>query len=321
MSVELLRLTSEALPLLQAHAYKLQGGDCNLSIASLISRSDEYLISYAMIEEELVLRWKPYAETPFAWVVPWSSEKIIDILRTIEEDCMEHCEPLVLYGTYGALTRNVESLMPYRNFMTASSNAWWDYLYDRESFVKLEGRKLHGKRNFVKRFKNAHPEAELIAITEENIPQCIVFLERWYASQEEMTPGLINESKAIHTAFENWSDFELEGGMLVQGEEVFGFTYGSKVRDDMFAVHIEKADRSVTGSYPALAVEFAANLPESVTFINREEDLGIAGLRKAKQDWFPTDVVRKTILSLEKEKEFGSNCKVRKILSCRSLAH
>lgn len=79
----------------------------------------------------------------------------------------------------------------------------------------------------------------------------------------------------------------MTGGALVEAGKVLGFTYGATVAPNMFAVHIEKAARSVTGAYPALSQCLAKTLPDSVTVLNREEDLGIPGLRKAKSEWAP----------------------------------
>ncbi len=314
--IQLKPITIKDLALLQEQVKNLQNGDCNLSIASLIGRAEEYRIRYALVEGALVLKWCPYKEASDGWVIPWNHEKIIEIIQALEKDSLERCQQLVLYGRFSEITQRIESLMPYRNFKTLSSNSWWDYLYDRENFIKLEGRKFHGKRNFIKRFYNQHPNAKLLSISVENIPNCRKFLDQWYAEQTELSQGLLDESKAIHTAFDHWEEFGLTGGILVDEEKTLGFTIGSTVSKEIFAVHFEKADRNVIGSYPTLAVEMAKMLPETIKWLNREEDLGIAGLRKAKQDWFPSDVIRKTFLKLEKESEFGSNCKKRTPCSC-----
>lgn len=314
--IQLKPITIEELTLLQEQIKNLQNGDCNLSIASLIGRAEEYHIRYALVEGALVLNWRPYKGASDGWVIPWNHEKIIEIIQALEKDSLEQCQQLVLYGRFSEITQRIESLMPYRNFVTLSSNSWWDYLYDRENFIKLEGRKFHGKRNFIKRFYNQHPNAKLLPITVENIPNCREFLDQWYAEQAELSQGLLDESKAIHTAFDHWEEFRLTGGILVDEEKTLGFTIGSMVSQEIFAIHFEKADRNVIGAYPTLSVEMAKMIPETVKWLNREEDLGIAGLRKAKQDWFPSDVIRKTFLKLEKESEFGSNCKKRTPCSC-----
>lgn len=91
----------------------------------------------------------------------------------------------------------------------------------------------------------------------------------------------------------------IRGGVLMSGGRVCGFTFGAMVSPDVFAVHVEKASREVTGAYPVLASELAKTLPESVLFLNREEDLGLPGLRKAKSDWAPASMNQKGWITLE----------------------
>lgn len=98
-----------------------------------------------------------------------------------------------------------------------------------------------------------------------------------------MTKSLEAERDAIELAFDHFEEFRLIGGALMDGDNMYGFTYGSDVGENIFSVHIEKADRTVTGAYPALASALCKTLPEHFTQINREEDLGIPGLRKAKK--------------------------------------
>ena len=100
----------------------------------------------------------------------------------------------------------------------------------------------------------------------------------------------------------NAEDLKISGGVLMSEGAVCGFTYGSMVSPDVYAVHIEKASRNVTGAYPVLACELAKSLPETAVFLNREEDLGIPGLRKAKSDWAPCGMNQQGWVTLEPEK-------------------
>lgn len=301
MSIDLKPVTLETLPILKEQVRTIQNGDCNLSIASLIGRSEEYKIRWGLVDGELVINWQPYEDVPPAYVLPMNSPNLLHIMQMLESECVNCREPLILFGRFTLMTEKVSNLMPYRNFITVSANSWWDYVYDKENFVTLEGRKLHGKRNFNKRFYLAFPDSEFVPITTENIPTCKDFLNQWYENYGEMTDSLRAEKQAIELAFEHFEDFELIGGILKQQDRIFGFTYGSAVDEHIFSVHIEKADRTATGAYPALASALAKMLPERFTLINREEDLGIAGLRKAKEDWHPSMMIRKTLMRLQKD--------------------
>lgn len=301
MKIELKPVTLEQLPLLKEQLPKLQTGDCNLSIASVIGRAEEYQIKWGLVEGELVLNWMPYPDIPAAYVLPLQSENILKIMQTLECSCKDCKEPLILFGRFTYMTEKISELMRYRNFITVSSNSWWDYVYDRSRIETLEGRDLHGKRNFNKRFYKAYPDAAFVPLDAPMIEKCRGFLAKWYEAHGEMTESLQAEKVAIEFAFDHFEDFGLIGGALVNGDDIFGFTYGSGVGGDIFSVHIEKADRNVTGAYPALASAFEKALPEEFKQINREEDLGLAGLRKAKEDWSPSTMIRKTLMRIQRD--------------------
>ncbi|MCD8338913.1 MAG: phosphatidylglycerol lysyltransferase domain-containing protein, partial [Burkholderiales bacterium] len=249
MRIELQPVTIETLPLLKEHLKSLQTGDCNLSLASLIGRSQEYRILYGLYKDDLFLNWQPYNEVPPSYVFPWQSPNIGELLLKIEGECHDEHTPLILFGRFTELTEHIHRLQRYRNFMSVSCNEWWDYLYDRKDFVTLEGRKLNGKRNFNKRFNAAHPDAKFEILNKENIPRAREYLEEWYKAKGELTEGLIAERNAILEAFEYYDQFELFGGMLTDGkDQIFGFTYGSQVYEHIFAVHIEKASRDIVGA-------------------------------------------------------------------------
>ncbi len=78
-------------------------------------------------------------------------------------------EPVILFGRFTYMTERISELMRYRNFITVSSNSWWDYVYERDKIENLEGRELHGKRNFNKRFYKAYPNAQFVSFTPELI--------------------------------------------------------------------------------------------------------------------------------------------------------
>lgn len=300
MPIELKPVTLNELPLLQEQLPKLQNGDCNLSIASVIGRSKEYNIKWGISQDELVLNWAPYPDIPPAYVIPLRSENALAIIEDIASGCQCCKEPVILFGRFTFMTERISELMRYRNFITVSSNSWWDYVYERDKIENLEGRELHGKRNFNKRFYKAYPNAQFVSFTPELIEKARVFLKNWYANYGEMTKSLEAERDAIELAFDHFDEFRLIGGALMDGDNMYGFTYGSDVGENIFSVHIEKADRTVTGAYPALASALCKTLPERFTQINREEDLGIPGLRKAKEDWAPSAMIRKTLLKLQR---------------------
>ena len=101
------------------------------------------------------------------------------------------------------------------------------------------------------------------------------------------------EQYAIHTFFENFSALELKGGVLRVDGRLAAFSIGEPICSNVFGVHIEKADTRYHGAYPAMAREFAAHFAMDYTYLNREEDLGIAGLRKSKLSYYPELLLEK----------------------------
>ena len=295
-------VTLDALPILSGFLPLGGTGDCNHSLAALISRAAEHETSYTVFHDRLLIHWRPVPEAPLMWMYPIGCPTCGTLFEEMEASCLEAGEPLRLWGTVSDIMGRLQQALPYRNFTVTTSNAWWDYLYRRDQFATLEGRKLNGKRNFARRFWAANPNAVFKPLNEETIPLCLDFLEAWYAEKGEMTPSMEAEAVSIRTTFANAEDLKISGGVLMSEGTVCGFTYGSMVSPDVYAVHIEKASRNVTGAYPVLACELAKSLPETAVFLNREEDLGIPGLRKAKSDWAPCGMNQKGWVTLEPEK-------------------
>ncbi len=95
------------------------------------------------------------------------------------------------------------------------------------------------------------------------------------------------EQQAMETVFEHWDELGVRGGCIYVGEKMVAFTYGSAVTYDTFDVCVEKADRTVDGAFNIINQQFAAHLPEQYVYLNREEDMGLEGLRKSKLSYRP----------------------------------
>ncbi len=262
-------------------------GDANHSVGALVTRAAEHDTQYAVLENRLFIRWRPTAQAPMMWMMPMGETPDAVLWRALEAESRRLGESLRFWGTVPVMKAVLREAFPDRTLDVTTTEDWWDYLYAREAFVTLAGRALHGKRNFVKRFWAAHPTAEFVPLTRTAIPMCEAFLADWYAAFGELTEGLRAERSAIAAAFQHWETLGMTGGVLTEAGKVLGFTYGASVAPDMFAVHIEKAARAVTGAYPALSQCLAKTLPDAMKYLNREEDLGIPGLRKAKSEWAP----------------------------------
>ena len=183
------------------------------------------------------------------------------------------------------------------NFEVVADRDNYDYVYLSEKLISLSGRKLHSKKNHLNAFRKEHPDAQFLPITDEIVTQCKLELNSWYKQhrQEDGTVDLFidYERTAILEVLNNFADFGLKGGAILLDGRVVAFTFGEQLNTDTAVIHVEKADPEVRGAYPAINQGFVEHAWSHLTYINREEDMGIEGLRKAKESYKPEKLIEK----------------------------
>ena len=174
----------------------------------------------------------------------------------------------------------------------------FDYVYDINDLAELKGKKFQKKRNHLNRFWNANPDAVLTPVTTENLDRCKALVEKWYRLRLEDDPhaDFQMEQVAIRRALNHWTELGLEGLILTANGEDVAMTVGSWFGGDTFDIHFEKALDIADGAYAAINNGFAKYLREkypTVLYLNREDDMGLEGLRKAKLSYNPHHMVEK----------------------------
>ncbi len=173
--------------------------------------------------------------------------------------------------------------------------AYWDYVYNSSDLITLSGRKYHSKRNHLKKIKG--DEYSYSKLTDNDIDDCLSFAVSSYNKNKAYDDfSQVCEQFAIDTYFRYYHELGLKGGVLKKSGKVIAFTLGERLNSDTFGVHIEKAEPLIDGAYPAINNYFAAENASELLYINREEDLGIEGLRKAKQSYHPAFMIEKYTL-------------------------
>ncbi|MBQ6789435.1 MAG: DUF2156 domain-containing protein [Clostridia bacterium] len=173
-----------------------------------------------------------------------------------------------------------------------------DYVYLTEDLAELKGKKYHRKRGHYKRFTESYPDHAFEVITEANRADAEALVERWYAEREAAAPDadFCMERCAMKKAFKEADELGLIGYALRVNGEICAVTFGSLSREDTVNVHFEKALTSVEGAYAAINRGFAEYIKEnypSAVYLNREDDVGIEGLRKAKLSYYPHHMIEK----------------------------
>jgi len=169
-----------------------------------------------------------------------------------------------------------------------------DYVYEREKLVTLSGKKLHAKRNHVNKFKNTYENWSYETLTEENLEDCFQMALKWCSMNGcRDDQGKSSEFCVTQNSLRLFKELELTGGILRVDGEIVAFTIGEPLCDDTFVVHIEKAYADVDGAYTMINQQFVEHECEGYQYINREDDAGEEGLRKAKLSYRPAFLVEK----------------------------
>ena len=174
----------------------------------------------------------------------------------------------------------------------------YDYVYDINDLADLKGRKYQKKRNHVNRFREVYPHYTVEPLGDANVEEVRSLTDRWYARKQQEDPhgDYHMERAALTKALNHYRELGMEGLVLRDGADVLAYTLGSPLSPDTFDIHFEKAHPDAEGAYPVVNWEFARHLREKypgLRFLNREDDLGLEGLRKAKLSYYPHHLVEK----------------------------
>ncbi|MBR4578117.1 MAG: DUF2156 domain-containing protein [Oscillospiraceae bacterium] len=198
---------------------------------------------------------------------------------------------LRLHGVSASQRRELESALPGRFRFTEDRDSF-DYLYSVEAMATLAGKKLHGKRNFCNRFESAY-RWRFEDLSPAHFDACRALLRYW---DGEKDGGNEEENQAIERVFRYWDHLGMSGGVLYAEDEPVAFTIGEPLSPRVIDAHFEKARDDVPGAYPMVAREYARRLRErcpDLVYINREEDMGLPNLRRAKEEWYPALLLEK----------------------------
>ena len=208
----------------------------------------------------------------------------------------EKGKKLTLYGITEKLKEELEAMFP-ETFTFNENRDVADYIYESEKLIELKGKKYHGKRNHINKF--VEKEWSYEPITRENMDECREMNRQWCEENEvEGDESKEVEQKMIKKAFEEFEALDLKGGLIRQEGKVVAFTFGEKLSEDVFVVHVEKAFYHVQGAYPIINREFVKHEASEFKYINREEDLGLEGLRKAKLSYHPEIILTKYVAKM-----------------------
>ncbi|NHJ19606.1 MAG: DUF2156 domain-containing protein [Candidatus Lokiarchaeota archaeon] len=182
------------------------------------------------------------------------------------------------------------------NFEIVDDRDNWDYVYEAETLKTLPGNRYRQNRRWLNKFLQTY-NYEFEILTEDLINKCKKLQLEWCVMRQcEEDQGLEQEQEAIYEALDNFSELGFKGALICVDNKCAGYTFGEMLNSDTLVIHVEKAHVQYEGGYQAIGNLFLKNVYSDVTFVNREQDLGVEGLRRAKESYKPIRMVKKSIL-------------------------
>ena len=265
---------------------------CDMVFPNIYLWSRKYRVGYEIVENCLV----------------FGEEERTDVCRSFPFGTEEDKRRAVLYYMRQAKKNGVEWFF---NLVTESDyellEKWYpgcftiqynrdraDYVYETEKLAALTGKKYHKKKNHVNKFISLYPDWTYERITDDNMEDCFQMAMKWRQlngceEDEEKRAEMCVTMNALRLM----KELRLTGGLIRVDGQVVAFAIGEPLREDMFCVHIEKALTEIQGAYPMINQQFALNEAMDYKYINREEDTGLEGLRRAKESYRPVFMVEK----------------------------
>lgn len=228
--------------------------------------------------------WDPYAE--LSQVLTHANSPYLRVLFVPEGDL--HC---------------YEGLKDWR-VQVSKNEAYSDYLYDAEKLRTLSGKALHGKKNHMNRFLKTHPNAQYRSLKAEHAAAALAVAESWCEERgSDPTDLCSNDYSAIAALFEAFPQLDVRGGTLWEDGELRAFSIYSYREPDVAFCHFEKAARGYEDFYVAINTLTLQHEFPTVQWVNREEDMGIEGLRRAKQSYKPVRMIDKYDILLTRKED------------------
>lgn len=262
----------------------------------------DYNLSYAIIEDQLCLISRSKVYTPYSFCpIPvngvYDKAKFKSALYAIEKYFNENNIPL-------KYARIAEKNLDYfkdvygNNMHIEHLDNVSDYVYNASDLITLEGKKYSKKRNHINQFLRLYGEYEYAPISDNNLDECKRILDEWADRHEIGCDPDNSERVACYELFNNWNRFKLKGALIKVNGRYEAFTIGEMLNSETAVIRIEKGNVGIHGIYTLINRDFCANEWNNAKFINREEDLGIKGLRKSKLSYNPVFMVDKFLVKV-----------------------
>ncbi|MGC9358499.1 MAG: DUF2156 domain-containing protein [Anaerolineae bacterium] len=267
-----------------------------LTFTNLFIWRDAYKLHWAVYEDDWLLLLCEKEDDPYAFPVVGPGQRVeaTRAFLTWLRDDRDIARPRM----ERADARLAAELEDAPDLKIDPTREHFDYVYSREDLAALAGRDYSNKRNHINHFLRAY-DYTYAALTPDNVDACLRVACEWcekYRCEDDM--NLIEERDAVRESLEHFSQLRIQGGVVYVEGRIEAFSMGEMLNEETLVVHIEKADPDIRGLYQIINRDFLRHCCTEATYVNREQDLGVPGLRRAKKSYHPDHLVEKYRIGL-----------------------
>lgn len=283
--LDLQPLTPAQIPLLQDFLSRFPRQSCDYSVCNLQTWGKIYRNQYAVWRGHLILVNPKYGYIFYPVGPGLPASELHELLRQYQ--ALEPEAELILIPE--DWQRRQPDLAEF--FSVCEERDWADYVYSVNDMVRLSGKKLAKKKNLVSQFVRAYPDYHVLPVTPDKHGVILRFTEKWRRERNAEGIYLHTEYNAICNTLEMWDILPVEGIIICHEHRISAYSIFSAQTADMATVHFEKFDPQMKGSAQLINWETARALQGRYMWLNREQDMGLEGLRQAKLSYAPERMI------------------------------
>ncbi len=283
--IEFKKLALEDKPEIDKYLNQSDYQSCEYTFSNLFIWRKLYNTSYAVINGCIIFRIEQGGTVTYSYPAGNGNKKeAIKALWELQND------KLTLCWLTDATKAELSEMFP-DSFGFTEQREYAEYIYNAKDLIELKGKKYHAKRNHISKFRrNATSGHEFVFFNDTNIVYCKKLYKEWLSQKEG---AYAEEEQALMECLENYKELGLCGAMILNSEGICAFTIGGRLNSNTFVVHVEKGLDACDGAYAVINNYFAAQAAADYEYINREDDLGLEGLRKSKMSYYPAYLINK----------------------------
>ena len=286
------RLTLENRHELQPYIEQADYNEYNSNIITMLMWSYMYEVQFEIFEH-FALVYTSMPKRAGIWMMPYCKKEYRnEALVKMKELSTTLSIPFEIHSMTLEFKNWLQEQFPLDFLFWDCYNAR-DYVYDRKQQESLIGKKMQKRRNhfhaFEKEFEGRYHYKALEAC---DIPNIYTFLQRWKSSKEQ-DESIDAEEQGIHLLLSHLHELPIQGGCIYIDGQLEAFNITSRLSKDTIQIHVEKANRKIRGLYIAILKLFLQTLEDDILYLNREDDMGLMELRKAKKDMQPVFMIHK----------------------------